>query len=917
MADDELLREALLELQFLREREARLLDASKSLVDCLEAYSTATSAGDALASIFTSFAQKIGASLSIVLSAEGPDRHRIVAASDPNIVDDLIHLPFDPYARARNVVFLPALGELPEFLADLGAMIAVPIRADLALLTFCHSGSSFQKTDIELVRRLSGLAAQALRDKELAAQNELLAATIAGSSSGFAISDALNPDHPLIYVNEAFEKLSGYSQDEVLGKNCRLLNAEAQDSSERLRLRQAVARNAPGTFVLRNRRKSGELFWNELTLFPVKDANGTVINLVATQTDVSERIEAAAARDQVRAWMDSALNATADAFLVLDTDKRVALANGAVNLLFPAPGINWEVGSTFDANWSTYINVCEEFGGKVSSLLSAADLNALVESSNALELSLPDGRSVLVRGSRLKDGGLVASATDVTAMKSAQDLLNQRLSAIEAASNGIAITDSAGCLIYLNSAASTLLGFPEPQSAIGEKWRSRYLNEDVYVDADGSVQMRIREQTSQQIQTHAITVTHLETGGTVIVIRDETERLDREEREDKLQQDLLRLQGQEALAHLTAGIAHDFNNLLSVITGSATLVDMNEATPDDTRAHIKRILAAGNQSSSLISRMLDLGADDQTQGTFAVSDVLSDLPNLVSAGLSNEQRFTLNSQDFGLTLRGSASTLSQILINLIFNARDAMPDGGDICLDTKWVKGSPRSDLVVGELTSGSDYLVFSVSDTGTGIPPEIAAVMFDPYFTTKGTKGTGLGLATAALQLRMIGGAIGLKSALNEGTKISLYWPIPREAGKTTSNTTAAASIDLSDLNVMIVDDDADVSSVTSSYLEAHGAQVIQCLDPREALAALREAPDIWSALITDYDMPELNGGALVAEVRKHTTDLPIFVVTALAKRLNDPRLAEGKVRAVFSKPVDFAALSKALTKLNNTSEV
>ncbi|MEL6690951.1 MAG: PAS domain-containing protein, partial [Pseudomonadota bacterium] len=351
MAEDERLREALLELQFLRDREARTLEDTKALLDCLEAFTSAPDAGYALASIFLSLSQKVGASLSLLVAAHDEGGLWIVASDDPACLGVTIAPPFDPFSRARNILDLSMLGAWGDGFSPEAyrGMISTPAAEGLALLTFREAPATFRKADLNLVERLSGLAAQALRNSEIAAENELLAATIAGSSSGFAISDATDRRQPLIYVNEAFERLSGYSAAEVLGENCRFLSAEPEDSPERLRLRQAVRSKTGGKFLLRNRRKSGELFWNELTLSPVHDTSGEVKNLVATQADVTERVEAAAERDQVRHRMESALAATADAFLVLDADGSVAFANGAVNSYFPAPGPGWALGTAFHA----------------------------------------------------------------------------------------------------------------------------------------------------------------------------------------------------------------------------------------------------------------------------------------------------------------------------------------------------------------------------------------------------------------------------------------------------------------------------------------------------------------------------------------------------------------------------------------
>ncbi|MDX8346898.1 PAS domain-containing protein [Cognatiyoonia sp. IB215446] len=915
MAEDESLREALLELQFLRDREARTLEETKTLLDCLEAFTGAPSAGDALASIFLSLRQKVGAALSLVVALNDDDALSIVASDDPDLLSLAIAPPFDPFTRARNISDLGVLGKWGDGFdpSRFKGMIATPAADGLALLTFREPPSYFRKDDLSLVQRLSGLAVQALRNSEIAAEKDLLAATIAGSSSGFAISDATDPRQPLIYVNEAFERLSGYGAEEVLGENCRFLSAEPPDAPERKRLRDAVETRSGGQFLLHNRRKSGELFWNELTLSPVYDTMGDVKNLVATQSDVTLRVEAAAERDQVRERMESALAATLDAFLVLDADESVSFANKAVNDFFPAPDIGWRVGSGFAENWSAFLIASEGEADRITRLVRGADISQLSTLRNGQEVNLPSGRRVLIRASRLADGGMVLSATDVSEIKAAQHLLSQRLAAIEAAPDGIAIEDADGKLTYLNSVGLAHLSFSSAQAAQGQSWREKYHNAPRSPE-NKSFEITLKRREKGAEQTHEIIGSPLENGGSVIVIRDITESLETEVREEKLTRELFRLQRQEAIAQLTAGVAHDFNNLLSAINGSATLIGMSKDLPSDVAPHLDRISRAGAQSAKLVARLLDVGAHDESDGAFELVSVLSDLPSLVQASLPASVTLTISDEARAVVLRGNAGTLSQILINLILNARDALEGTiGAIKLEVEPINCVADETLQVGSITGGREYIKLTVSDDGSGMTMETAASVFNPYFTTKGRLGTGLGLATAALHVRSLGGGIEVESAIGTGTRVALYWPLAKAEVEAPVIGEPGAD-NLSGKTIIIVDDDPNVSGVVGSYLEALGAEVAACEDPRDAVEAIMDDPAGWSALITDYDMPIMNGGELVAKVRPNAPNLPIFVVTALAKRLSDPRLAADQVSGVFGKPIDLVRLSRALAALSNT---
>ncbi|MEM1076708.1 MAG: PAS domain-containing protein [Pseudomonadota bacterium] len=912
MAEDERLREALLELQLLREREAQSLDETRNLLECVEAYSSAATPGEALHSIFLSVRNKIGADASLLGRLASENKIYVAASDNQSWLGQAVVSPYDLGARPRNLVDLSLLGEWTGGveLSNYSVCLSVPVLSDgetYALVLFKESRPPFGKGSVQLVERLAGLALRALQGTKIASENKLLAAAIHGSSSGFAIADARNEERPLIYVNEAFEKISGYPAEEVLGINCRFLSAEDPSSEERSRLREAVKENAPGQFLLRNRRKDGTLFWNELTLFPVENDAGDTVSLVATQNDVSQRVEAAAERDRMRAQMARALTATEDAFLVLEKGFVVAFANEAAREIFFAPDVDWAVGSTFAENWEAYLEASRDMPGRITSLLQTPDLTGLSQMPNGREIDLPDGRTVLVRASDMSEGSVVLYANDVTPIKSAQRLLSQRLAAIEAAKDGIAITDGDGRLTYLNSAASEMLGFKASALALGKYWQSQY-------EATESLQgltefaSTLTRTVDKRLRTHEVTGTALESGGNVIIFRDITHRVDFKTREADLKAGLQQLQRQEATAQLTAGIAHDFNNLLSAINGSATLIGMEEALTDGLKAHLNRISTAGAQAARLVNRLLDIGSNPANEGTFGLNSVLADIPSLVGPSLPATVDFAVRESAGEYLLKGDPSALSQVIVNLVLNARDAIAHKtGAITLRIEPVSKRSSESISVGELLSAEQYVKILVSDTGPGIPAAERKTVFEPYFSTKGRKGTGLGLAMVAMQVHGIGGAVGLTSNQGLGTTISVYWPLAASGGGNQTNF-ANQDYDLSGQTIIVLDDDTDVASVAAKYLEAQGAEVAICMDPRDAIEAVQDAPDAWSAIITDYDMPVMNGGDVAEKTKKANPFLPVILVTALTRRLSDPRIDNGTIDNVLAKPVDFNHLASLL---------
>ncbi|NRB02269.1 MAG: PAS domain S-box protein [Rhodobacteraceae bacterium] len=907
MAEDERLREALLELQVLRDREADTLQETKVLLECLEAYSSADTARAALNTVFDLLRDKTGAAQSL-LCVQGEGEAHVVAGQIDEIGQTLAP-PFRLFSRSRNLIDLHQTGQWSgsvDFESMRGALICVQQAAEqtYALVSFRQAPSTFSKGDMRLAERLVGLAVRAYEGMRVEDENALLAAVIQDSSAGVAIADATRDDQPLIYVNSAFERMTGYSSDEVIGQNCRFMNAEPPDAAVRVSLRRRVSARRGGHFTLRNRRKSGELFWCELTIFPVHDSSGAVSHLVATQTDATERITAQQERDKSRAMMDRVLTQSKDAFLVLDAEHKVAFINAATRESFPAPDLDWAVGSLFSENWSAYLAGSRDMPGTITNLMLHPDLEGLKSNPAGFELDLPDGRSVLLRASPLEDGGVILYSTDVTAMKAAQRLLAQRLAAIEATKDGLAITDETERLVYLNTSAAEFWGYGRASQGLGKKWISRYPDHANVSDEGGNELVLTRMQDDVE-RTHEITRSKVEQGGFAIVVRDVTERVQNENREDALRASLQQLHRQKSMAELTAGIAHDFNNFLSAINGSATLIDMTPDLPAGVRDHLERIQKAGTQSARMVNRLLDVGAHSEDKGVFALSSAMSDIPSLVAPSLPASVTLNIAPVPPGMVLEGDPGALGQVLFNLILNSKDAMEEAaGHIDVSAEAIEAKEAPTPLVGRLDRNRDYCKITVRDTGAGMPPEIVARVMEPNFSTKGKKGSGLGLAMVAMQLETIGGGVDLDSTLGQGTSIHLYWPIARQTAKEALPEAAQAQ-DLAGMTIIVVDDEPDVGLVLANYLEALGAEVAVCEDPRDALEAIEDSPEAWSALITDYDMPHMNGGELTEKARAAAPGLPIFVVTALARRLNDPRVTDGQVKDILAKPVDLERLS------------
>ncbi|TCP60010.1 PAS domain S-box-containing protein [Rhodovulum bhavnagarense] len=920
MLENERLREALLELQILRDRERRAHEETVGLLAAVEAYASAPTPGLSIAALFEALARATGAERAVLVEDCGAGTARIIRGTDPARHGLEWQPPFDPFSRPRNIADMRALDAPGHrvFCRDHLSVLSVPLP-DLetgpkrAVICLHPAACAFSRQHVRMVERHSGLFARALATERLAEENALLAAVIEGSPAGFAIADTTKEDAPLIYVNPGFERITGYDAEELVGRNCNFLSAEPPGTTERQRLREAVEQRKEGKFLLHNARKSGELFWNELTLYPVHGPDGQVRHLVATQNDVTRRITAEIERDRIRQRMTQALAVTQGGFLMLDRDGVVVLSNEALQQAFPAPGPNWAVGTSFGENRDSHLVQTPPRPG-FDSLPDCAELGALAVANHGQEITLSNGKSYLLRARLDADGALVVTATNISRLKTIEALLRQRAAAVDAAFDGIVILNDVHRILYLNQAAARLLGFDHPDMALGRDWRKSYgIRDESFA---GAYRLeRLGPDTAAQ--THEITYSPREDEGAVLIIRDITERLAEERRQEELQRALLRAQRQEALTQLAAGVAHDFNNLLSAIQGSATLITGDNHAGQDARDHAERIIRAGQRAGRLVNRLLDLGAEPREGGVFELRMALGDVAAMTQSSLPPAVGLDVDIGDEMMLLRGDAGTLNQICVNLILNARDAMPKGGGrIALTVSTIDPTRARALRVGTLSAGIRYACISVRDTGSGMDEETCARIFDPHFSTKGARGTGLGLTMVALLVRGAGGAVDVSSAPGRGSVFSVYWPVQTATGPSPQDEGQQVEWDLSGMTFLIVDDDHHVGEVLQAFLERQGAEVAFCDMPDIACEIALQEPRAWTAIITDYDMPGMNGGDLVEALGRDTPDIPVFVMTALARRLTDPRIEGDRVRGLFAKPINLGALAGALAALRACPE-
>ena len=366
----------------------------------------------------------------------------------------------------------------------------------------------------------------------------------------------------------------------------------------------------------------------------------------------------------------------------------------------------------------------------------------------------------------------------------------------------------------------------------------------------------------------------------------------------------------EAVGQLAGGVAHDFNNVLTAIIGFSDLLLQTHRPTDPAYRDIMNIKSSANRAAGLVRQLLAYSRRQTLQAeVLELGELLTDLSALLNKALGEKIALKILPGRDLWHVKADKTQFEHVIINLAVNARDAMPDGGQVAIRLRNV--SERESLkLTGLGVAAGEYLLVEVEDTGVGIPPDVIGRIFEPFFTTKEVgKGTGLGLSTVYGIVKQTGGYIFADSELDKGTTFRIYLPrhivesedeLPQRARK------AEVTRDLTGVGrVLLVEDEDVVRSFAARALSRQGYEVLEAGTGAEALELMQREQRRVDLVVSDVIMPEMDGPTLLKELRKSKPDLKFIFVSGYPDDAFKKSLDDGEDYAFLPKPFTLPQLA------------
>ena len=488
---------------------------------------------------------------------------------------------------------------------------------------------------------------------------------------------------------------------------------------------------------------------------------------------------------------------------------------------------------------------------------------------------------------------------------------------LESIQDGVLVTDEAYRVDFSNSVAESILGRARDEIVgyeLSAVLRLRLENSEPVspvADCDGRLFLDRDDGTTIAVERDLAPLLAKDgaRNGWVVIIRDVSERLEQQEALRRQEEQLRRSQKMEAVGRLTGGIAHDFNNLLTVILGYAKLLKEGlphaADDPEALRSDVDGIQKAAMRSAALTRQLLAFSRHQMLEPRVVdVNEIVADMEKMIRRLVSDDVRTQVDLAANPAHVLVDPSQLEQVLMNLVVNARDAMPDGGRLAIRTE-VRNVEAGHVEGHEGVEPGAFVAIVVRDTGVGMSRDVVERVFEPFFTTKGVgQGTGLGLSTVYGIVAQSGGFIDLDSAEGRGTTFTVYLPVhaggsgERDEPESISGASGGAE------TILLVEDDEAIRALLARVLRRKGYQVLEAANAGEAVLVDEQHGERVQLLITDVVMPHLSGRELAERLTGEHPGMRCLFISGYPEAYLDEDERRRLGTRFMQKPIDPARL-------------
>jgi two-component system cell cycle sensor histidine kinase/response regulator CckA len=477
---------------------------------------------------------------------------------------------------------------------------------------------------------------------------------------------------------------------------------------------------------------------------------------------------------------------------------------------------------------------------------------------------------------------------------------------------GLALVDRDGRFLYMNRAFVRAANLPdgkkprypgdivvaEDKGPLADMIRRHSSGQQV----GGDLSIRLAGQSGEPVSMRIVGVRGLGEAAVLLSLKDSSE-------ESRLKRQVAQASKMQAVGQLAGGVAHDFNNILTAVLGACDLMLMRHTPGDSDYDDIQQIRSNANRAASLTRQLLAFSRQQTLRPQILqLPDVISEVSHLLKRLIGETVQLSVRHGRGLGAVRADPGQLEQVIINLAVNARDAMPGGGTLTIETYPVSAADVRQIG-NEFMPPADYCALKVSDTGTGIPADILPKIFEPFFTTKDVgKGTGLGLSTVYGIIKQSAGFIFADSQPGEGTSFTIYLPVHRVAGEAPAAPQPTAKPKKSQWGsgtILLVEDEDMVRAVAERALARAGYTVITAAQGEEGLERFDELEKV-DLVISDVVMPTMDGPAMVRAMRTRRPGLPVLFMSGYAEEQLRQSIDIDDV-SFLPKPFSVAQLAEA----------